>query len=147
VPVHLATFRVPGPWKNKYCASKRVAKTTSSVTCSSTKATNRSLVMTSDELGREKFDENLVKFKNAQSTALTRCLPTAVFPRQMQNRAEFRAHASINKHRFGKRPLVRHLAFSSWPRWRGGDQSNLKYFRIRRIQVHNPAWFRTHLSM
>lgn len=43
-------------------------------------AVNRSLDMTIDKLGRDSFNEKIAKFKHAQSIALTRCLPTAVFP-------------------------------------------------------------------
>jgi Galactose-3-O-sulfotransferase len=43
-------------------------------------AVNRSLDMTIDKLGRDKFNENLARFKDAQNKAVEKCLPTAVFP-------------------------------------------------------------------
>jgi hypothetical protein len=43
-------------------------------------AVNRSLDMTIDKLGRDLFNENLAKFKNAQEKAVRRCLPTTIFP-------------------------------------------------------------------
>jgi Galactose-3-O-sulfotransferase len=43
-------------------------------------AVNRSLDMTIDKLGREAFDKNLAKFKNAQEQATIRCLPSTIFP-------------------------------------------------------------------
>ena len=43
-------------------------------------ASNRSLEMTIDKLGRDAFHKNLAKFKDAQRTAVARCLPKAVFP-------------------------------------------------------------------
>jgi hypothetical protein len=43
-------------------------------------AVNRSLDMTIDKLGRDKFNENLAKFQDAQNKAVAKCLLTAVFP-------------------------------------------------------------------
>lgn len=43
-------------------------------------AANRSLDMTIDRLGRTEFDDNLAKFRHAQTLAHERCLPLEVFP-------------------------------------------------------------------
>ena len=43
-------------------------------------AVNKSLDLTIDRLGREKFEQNLLKYKNAQEIAVERCLSTTRFP-------------------------------------------------------------------
>ena len=43
-------------------------------------AVNRSLDMTIDTLGREKFNDNLQKYQHAQKLAGEKCLPTTIFP-------------------------------------------------------------------
>jgi hypothetical protein len=43
-------------------------------------ASNRSLDLTIDGLGRDAFNKNLIKFRNANQVARDRCLPLNVFP-------------------------------------------------------------------
>jgi hypothetical protein len=43
-------------------------------------AANRALDLTIDSLGRQAFEENLVRFRRAQTVARDRCLPRQVFP-------------------------------------------------------------------
>jgi hypothetical protein len=71
------SFVTPGV--DKFLSSKEWRNTTRYDTLLY-EAVNRSLDMTIDSLGRDRFDRKLRKFQRAQQVAHTKCLPTTIFP-------------------------------------------------------------------
>jgi Galactose-3-O-sulfotransferase len=67
------------PGVDKFLSSKEWRNTTRYDTLLY-EAVNRSLDMTIDSLGRDRFDRKLRKFQRAQQVAHTKCLPTTIFP-------------------------------------------------------------------